>query len=45
MNLDWLQSLKWPAAIPQPSFLWPQFLWLLLALPVLIKWLRRVLVY
>ena len=44
MNLDWLQSLKWPAAIPQPSFLWPQFLWLLLALPVLVLlyvWVQR----
>ena len=44
MNLDWLQSLKWPAAIPQPSFLWPQFLWLLLALPGLVLlyvWVQR----
>ena len=44
MNLDWLQSLKWPAAIPQPSFLWPQFLWLLLALPLLVLlyvWVQR----
>ena len=44
MNLDWLRSLKWPAAIPQPGFLWPQFLWLLLALPLLVLlylWLLR----
>ncbi|MEZ5608391.1 MAG: VWA domain-containing protein [Burkholderiaceae bacterium] len=45
MNLPtWLSSLKWPAAIPQPGFLWPQFLWLLLALPLLVllyMWLLR----
>ena len=44
MNLDWISSLKWPAAIPQPSFLWPQFLWLLLALPLLVllyAWVLR----
>ena len=44
MNLAWLDSLKWPAAIPQPSFLWPQFLWLLLALPLLVLlyvWVQR----
>ena len=44
MNLDWLRSLKWPAAIPQPGFLWPQFLWLMLALPLLVLlyvWLLR----
>jgi len=41
---DWTSMLKWPAAIPQPSFLWPQFLWLLLALPLLVLlywWLQR----
>ena len=44
MNLAWLDSLKWPAAVPQPSFLWPQFLWLLLALPLLVLlyvWVQR----
>ena len=44
MNLDWISSLKWPAAIPQPSFLWPQFLWLLLLLPLLVllyAWVLR----
>ena len=44
MNLDWLRSLKWPEAIPQPGFLWPSFLWLLLALPLLVLlylWLLR----
>ena len=45
MNLPtWLSSLKWPATIPQPGFLWPQFLWLLLVLPLLVLlyvWLLR----
>ena len=44
MNLSWPGFLHWPAAIPQPGFLWPQFLWLLLALPVLVLlyvWLLR----
>ena len=44
MNPNWPGFLHWPAAIPQPDFLWPQFLWLLLALPVLALlyvWLLR----
>ncbi len=44
MNIDWPALLKWPAALPQPNFLWPQFLWLLLALPLLVVlylWLQR----
>lgn len=44
MNPSWLTDLRWPASIPQPNFLWPQFLWLLLALPLLILlyvWLMR----
>ena len=44
MNLAWPAFLKWPAAIPQPAFLWPQFLWALLALPLLVLlyvWLLR----
>ncbi|MDO5693898.1 MAG: VWA domain-containing protein [Pseudomonadota bacterium] len=36
MNLTWPAFLTWPAAIPQPGFLWPQFLWLLLLLPLLV---------
>ena len=41
---NWLSLLKWPAGLPQPAFLWPQFLWLLLALPLLVLlylWLLR----
>lgn len=44
MNLSWPEFLHWPAAIPQPGFLWPQFLWGLLALPLLVLlyvWLLR----
>lgn len=44
MNPSWPSFLQWPASIPQPSFLWPQFLWLLLALPLLVLlywWLTR----
>ena len=36
MNTPWPAWLKWPAAIPQPSFLWPQLLWLLVLLPMLV---------
>lgn len=36
MNSTWSTFLGWLASIPQPSFLWPQFLWLLLVLPLLI---------
>lgn len=35
MDLSWLDLLHWPAALPRPAFLWPQFLWGLLALPLL----------
>lgn len=44
MNPTWPAFLKWPAALPQPGFLWPQFLWLLLLLPLLVLlylWLLR----
>ncbi|MFT3777791.1 MAG: VWA domain-containing protein [Ottowia sp.] len=44
MNLTWPAFLQWPAGVPQPSFLWPQFLWLLLALPLLVLlylWVQR----
>ena len=44
MNATWPAFLQWPAAIPLPSFLWPQLLWLLLALPLLVLlylWLLR----
>ena len=44
MNFAWPAFLKWPAALPQPGFLWPQFLWLLLLLPLLVLlyvWLMR----
>lgn len=44
MNTTWSTFLNWLASIPQPSFLWPQFLWLLLALPLLMLlylWLMR----
>ncbi len=44
MNATWPAFLHWPAAIPQPVFLWPQFLWLLLLLPLLVLlylWLQR----
>ena len=30
MNFTWPAFLKWPAGVPQPNFLWPQFFWLLL---------------
>jgi Ca-activated chloride channel family protein len=36
MTPTWPAFLKWPAGLPQPSFLWPQLLWLLLALPLLV---------
>ena len=44
MNPTWPAFLQWPAAIPQPGFLWPKFLWLLLLLPLLVLlylWLLR----
>ncbi|MFT4194519.1 VWA domain-containing protein [Ottowia sp.] len=44
MNFTWSAFLKWPAGVPQPSFLWPQFLWLLLSLPLLVLlylWVQR----
>ena len=44
MNLTWPAFLQWPHGLPQPQFLWPQFLWLLLALPLLVLlylWLLR----
>ncbi|WOP16821.1 VWA domain-containing protein [Ottowia sp. SB7-C50] len=44
MNATWPAFLHWPAAIPRPAFLWPQFLWLLLLLPLLVLlyvWLQR----
>ncbi|MCA0326205.1 MAG: VWA domain-containing protein [Proteobacteria bacterium] len=44
MNFSWPAFMQWPAAIPQPNFLWPQLLWLLLALPLLVLlywWLQR----
>ena len=44
MNLTWPALLQWPHGLPQPQFLWPQFLWLLLALPLLVLlylWLLR----
>ena len=44
MNLAWPAFLNWLAAIPQPAFLWPRFLWALLALPLLVLlyvWLLR----
>ncbi len=44
MNSFWSSFWQWPAGVPQPSFLWPQFLWLLLALPLLVLlyvWLMR----
>ena len=44
MNIAWPAFLKWPAGVPQPGFLWPQFLWLLLLLPLLVLlyvWLMR----
>lgn len=44
MNPSWSSLWQWPADIPQPNFLWPQFLWLLLALPLLVLlyvWLMR----
>lgn len=44
MNPSWLSLWNWPASIPQPNFLWPQFLWLLLLLPLLVLlylWLMR----
>ena len=44
MKLTWPAQLTWPAGLPQPNFLWPQFLWLLLVLPLLVLlyvWLQR----
>lgn len=44
MNSTWPSFLHWLSSVPQPSFLWPQFLWLLLALPLLMLlylWLMR----
>lgn len=44
MNFEWPAFLAWPAAIPRPDFLWPQVLWLLLVLPLLMLlylWLLR----
>ena len=44
MNFTWPAFLKWPAGVPQPNFLWPQFLWLLVLLPLLVLlywWLMR----
>lgn len=44
MNPTWPVFLKWPAALPQPGFLWPQFLWLLVLLPLLVLlylWLQQ----
>ena len=44
MNFTWPAFLKWPAGVPQPNFLWPQFLWLLMLLPLLVLlywWLMR----
>ncbi|WP_051237109.1 VWA domain-containing protein [Ottowia thiooxydans] len=44
MNPSWLTNWRWPTGIPQPNFLWPQFLWLLLVLPLLVLlywWLMR----
>jgi Ca-activated chloride channel family protein len=41
MNPDFL---KWPDSLPKPDFLWPDFLWLLLALPLLVLlylWMQR----
>ena len=33
----WLATAReWLAAVPSPDFLWPQFLWLLLLLPVVV---------
>lgn len=43
-SISWPTAWKWPAVIPQPDFLWPQMLWLLLALPLLVLlylWLQR----
>ncbi|MDO5625934.1 MAG: VWA domain-containing protein [Pseudomonadota bacterium] len=37
-------NLAWPPALPVPSFIWPQLLWLLLALPLLVLlyvWAQR----
>ena len=44
MKFAWPAQLTWPAGLPQPNFLWPQFLWLLLLLPLLVLlylWLQR----
>lgn len=44
MNFAWPAFLHWPAALPQPGFLWPKMLWLLLVLPLLVLlylWLQR----
>jgi Ca-activated chloride channel family protein len=37
-------NLAWLAGLPRPAFLWPQLLWLLLALPLLVLlylWMQR----
>lgn len=36
MNRTWPAFMHWPQGLPEPHFLWPQFLWLLLLLPVLV---------
>ena len=36
MNRTWPAFLHWLQGLPEPHFLWPQFLWLLLLLPVLV---------
>ena len=44
MNRIWPAFLHWPQGLPEPHFLWPQFLWLLLLLPVLVLvylWMQR----
>ena len=44
MNRTWPAFLHWPQGLPEPHFLWPQFLWLLLLLPVLVLvylWMQR----
>ena len=44
MNPTWPAFLKWPQGLPEPHFLWPQFLWLLLVLPLLVLlylWMLR----
>ncbi len=42
MNFNWLTSFT--SKLPLPTFLWPEFLWLLLAIPLLVAvyvWLLR----